>query len=223
MKKRTHFKFKSKLGLLLIPALLLAVLLVPATDTQAHCDSVDGPVVTAAQKAIETGNVNYVLPYVTADGEAEIVAAFNKAMLAQDKSDEVRDTINYWFYETVVRVHRQGEGADYTGLKPAGIDYGPALPAAEEALVANSTEELNELILTSIEEEIDKRFAEVMELQNASIDDVEAQRERAEAELLFEKYIYQIYTDATAELSHEGHGNAGDGADAQPVTEGHSH
>lgn len=223
MIKRKNMSFRKKIGLLLIPALLLTVLLVPATDTKAHCDSVDGPVVTAAQKAIETGNVNYVLPYVTEEGEAEIVAAFEKTMKAQDKSDEVREAINYWFYETVVRVHRQGEGAAYTGLKPAGLDYGPALEAAEEALVSGSTDEVNELVLSTIEEEIDKRFAEVMELQNAPLDDVEAQRERAEAELMFEKYIDQLYRDAIAEMSHEGHGTGGDNVDAQPITEGHSH
>ena len=223
MKENSRFRFKNKLSLFLIPVLVLTILFVPTTNVQAHCDSVDGPVVTAAQKALETGNVNYVLPYVSEDGEAEVISAFNKAISFQNEDEEIRDAINYWYYETVVRVHRQGEGAAYTGLKPAGIDYGPALPAAEEALVSGSTEAVNELILATVEEEIDKRFAEVMELQDAPVDDVVAQRERVEAELLFEKYIYQLYIDATAELSHEGHGNTGENADAQPVSNSHSH
>ena len=36
--------------------------------------------------------------------------------------------------ETVIRLHRAGEGAAYTGLKTAGADYGPAIPAAEYAV-----------------------------------------------------------------------------------------
>jgi hypothetical protein len=29
-----------------------------------HCDTMDGPVVTAAELALEMENVNYVIPYV---------------------------------------------------------------------------------------------------------------------------------------------------------------
>jgi hypothetical protein len=32
------------------------------------------------------------------------------------------------------RLHRPGEGAPYTGLKPAGQDFGPVIPAAEHAI-----------------------------------------------------------------------------------------
>lgn len=209
-------KYKHKKIVLTIFSLAIVIsLFMPAKNVDAHCDSIDGPVVIAAQKAIETGNVNYVLPYVTEAGEAEVVAAFEKTMKAQNEDAEIRDTINYWFYETVVRVHRQGEGAAYTGIKPAGIDYGPAIPAAEEAIETGSNEELKRLILTTVEQGIDERFNEMMEINVSSPDDVEAARERAEAELLFEKYIDQLYRDATAELSHESHNQA--------QTGGHDH
>lgn len=33
-----------------------------------HCDSLDGPVVTAARQALEAGDVDIVLPFVHADG-----------------------------------------------------------------------------------------------------------------------------------------------------------
>ncbi|MGW3358570.1 DUF6448 family protein [Streptomyces bungoensis] len=34
-----------------------------------HCDSLDGPVVTAAREALEKGDVDLVLPYVREQGE----------------------------------------------------------------------------------------------------------------------------------------------------------
>jgi tetratricopeptide (TPR) repeat protein len=34
----------------------------------------------------------------------------------------------------VVRIHRAGEGAPYTGLKPAGLSEGPIIPIAEKAI-----------------------------------------------------------------------------------------
>jgi hypothetical protein len=43
-------------------------------------------------------------------------------------------TMAVYFFETRVCVHREGEGAAYTGLKPAGLDLGPDIPAADKAL-----------------------------------------------------------------------------------------
>ena len=37
-----------------------------------HCDSLDGPVVTAARRALDAGNVDVVLPFVPEQGEAEV-------------------------------------------------------------------------------------------------------------------------------------------------------
>ena len=45
-----------------------------------------------------------------------------------------------YFFETVVRVHRAGEGAAYNGLKPAGLDEGPVIPIAEKAIETASPE-----------------------------------------------------------------------------------
>ena len=40
-----------------------------------HCDSLDGPVVTAARQALEADDVDLVLPFVHADGETEVSAS----------------------------------------------------------------------------------------------------------------------------------------------------
>lgn len=39
-----------------------------------------------------------------------------------------------YFFETVDRIHRAGEGEPHTGLKSAGRDLGPAIPAADKAI-----------------------------------------------------------------------------------------
>lgn len=86
-----------------------------------HCDSLDGPVVTAARKALDTGDVKLVLPFVYADGEEEVRAMFDRVLAARGLGPAARETADQLFFETVVRVHRAGEGAPYTGLKPAGL------------------------------------------------------------------------------------------------------
>ena len=52
---------KRIMTLLIAVALASAALLLAPTAALAHCDGLDGPVVTAARKALESGNVNLVL------------------------------------------------------------------------------------------------------------------------------------------------------------------
>ena len=94
-----------------------------------HCDSLDGPVVTAARQALEANDVDLVLPFVPEDGEAEVRAVFDRVQPARGLGEVAREVADLLFFETVVRVHRAGEGAPYTGLKPSGLDVGPVIPS----------------------------------------------------------------------------------------------
>lgn len=87
-----------------------------------HCDTMDGPVVKAATEALEKGNVNFILSWVPKKAEVELRKAFEKTLLARKLGKEAKELADYWFFETAVRLHREGEGASYTGLKPAGLD-----------------------------------------------------------------------------------------------------
>ena len=95
---------------------LFSVVAVIAVPTWGHCDSMDGPVVKAAQRALATGEVNHALIWVQAQGEAEVRAAFTKALAVRKLSPDAKDLADLYFFETLVRVHRAGEGEPYTGL-----------------------------------------------------------------------------------------------------------
>lgn len=75
---------------MLIPASIAAGLLFAVQSAQAHCDSLDGPVANAVQKALETGNVNPLLAYAPATGEAEIRATFEKSRKVRDLGTDAR-------------------------------------------------------------------------------------------------------------------------------------
>lgn len=79
-----------------------------------HCDTLDGPVVTAAKKALEAGDVKIILPYVPKEGEAEVNQAFDKVVKVRI-DPAAREVADLYFFETVVRIHRMGEGAPYEG------------------------------------------------------------------------------------------------------------
>lgn len=99
--------------------LLIAMLLLPQ-NSFAHCDSYDGPVIQDAFKALESDNVELVYKWISEDQEAEITSLFNKTLKYKNRDKEVYQLLEKHFLETLVRLHREGEGAPYTGLKPAG-------------------------------------------------------------------------------------------------------
>lgn len=163
-----------------------------------HCDSLDGPVVVAARAALAAPDVDLVLPYVHADGEAEVRAAFDQTIKAAASTEEARDVAERWFFETVVRIHRAGEGAPFTGLKPAGLDVGPVIPAAERALDAGSPEPLIEVLCREMREQVHQRLSHAMELKSHANAGVPAAREYVEAMLGLEVWANAVHRQVTA-------------------------
>lgn len=166
----------------------------------AHCDGEDGPVAGAALRALETRNVNLALPYAPSGAEAEIVRAFERAAIARTQGTEARAVAERHFMETVVRLHRAGEGATYTGLQPAGTDYGPAIPAAEQALRNGGTDALVELLVAELRHGITERLDEARRAAQAGAPaaattaaEVAHARERVSAEFAFIGYVEGIH------------------------------
>lgn len=183
----------TKIKILAATAVAVA-LLFTAQSAQAHCDSIDGPVATAAQKALDAGNVNLALPYAPTAAEAEIKAAFAQSLKVRGLGPDARALADRAFVETTVRLHRAGEGAAYTGLKPAGIDHGPAIPAAERAVDTGTPEPAQALLVEELEHGLHARFAAVEETRKArkepvAASDVPGARARVSAELGFVTYV----------------------------------
>lgn len=168
-----------------------------------HCDSLDGPVVTAARQALDVGDVNLVLPFVHSDGEDEVRAMFDKVKPVRGLSPQARETADLLFFETVVRVHRAGEGAPFTGLKPAGLSVGPVIPLAERAVKGDATEELAEFLTRTLREELDHRLDRVHDLARHRKRSVEDARRYVEAMLGLEVYSHHVYQTLRATNDHE--------------------
>lgn len=170
-----------------------------------HCDSIDGPVVKAAMRALEANDVDLVLPFVHAPGECEVRNAFAQVIrVRQSDGALARELADRYFFETVVRVHRAGEGAPYTGLKPAGLDLGPVIPLAERAIESGSVDELVEVLCSAVRSEVKQRFDRVMQLQRGGGTSVERARAYIEAMLGFEVYSHKLYQCITAD-PHQPH------------------
>jgi hypothetical protein len=158
-----------------------------------HCDTRDGPVVTAAKKAVETGNVNLALIWVPNEAEKEVRKAFDRVIRVRKTGKEAQDLADEWFFETVVRLHREGEGAPYTGLKPAGLEKGPVVPRAEKAIAKGNPEEAISFMLHVVEEDLHQRFNLAMERARYDVNDIAAGRAYVQAYLGFVVYAHHLY------------------------------
>jgi hypothetical protein len=174
-------------------AIGLALILLAPARLPGHCDGLDGPVVEAAKRALDAGNVNLILIWVQKNDEPEIKKAFEKTLAVRKLGAEAKGMADLYFFETLVRVHRAGEGAPYTGLKPAGRDLGPAIPAADRAIETGSAEPLVKLLTDATHEGIARRFAELNAHKNFRPDDVEAGREYVKAYVEFIHYVEGIH------------------------------
>ena len=169
-----------------------------------HCDGMDGPVVTLARKALESGNVNLILPWVRAEDEGEIRTAFEHASSVRKLGAEARQLADTHFFETLVRIHRAGEGAPFTGLKPAGRDLGLAVPASDRALEDGSIERVVTLLTDAVREGLRERFDMAYSRKNFDSSDVRAGREFVEAYVPFIHYVERLWQVANG-LAHGHH------------------
>ena len=180
---------------------LAAVMIVPVA-AYAHCDGLDGPVVEAGRQALATGNIEHALVWVFADDEAEIRHAFTHAMEVRKLGTEAERLADHFFFETLVRVHRAGEGEPYTGLKPAGRDLGPVIPAADRALETGSIAELEALLVESVRHGLRERFHAAVSEHGFAPTDVAAGREYVAAYVPFLHYAEALHAVAAGYGHH---------------------
>lgn len=176
-----------------------------SVDIFAHCDSMVGPVVKASQKALETGNINYVLVWVRAEDEQEIKVMFDKVNKVRALSPEVKELSEMYFFETVVRVHRMGEGVGYTGLKPAGYKPDEGIEAADIAIAENSLDPIYAHLDEAKNPKIKEYFTDLQSKKNYDINDLKAGREYVAVYIHFIHYVESLINGEEVKDTHSEH------------------
>lgn len=167
-----------------------------------HCDTRDGPVVKAAKKALDTGNINYIFIWIPHESEKELQAVFEKTLRARKAGRDAQEVADDWFFETAIRLHRAGEGAPYTGMKPSGLSEGPVVPRAEKAIETGDPKETIDFILKTLEDDLVHRFHHVMEKKKYDVDDVAAGREFIEGFIGWVVHSHHLYGYITGGEHH---------------------
>lgn len=187
-------------------AVFAFVSLIYSGNVAAHCDTIDGPVVATARAALAKGDATPLLKWVRPDKEEQILTAFQKTLALRAKGGEVQEMADIYFFETLVRIHREGEGVPYTGLKPAeAVDKAVAL--ADKALSAGNVDKLVNVLTNAMANGIRARFQHASETQKHADDSVAAGREFVESYVIFTHYIEGLHGLIKGGVAH--HGEAG--------------
>jgi hypothetical protein len=139
---------------------------------------------------------------VQKEDEKEIREAFEKTLAVRKQNPETKELVDMYFFETLVRIHRAGEGETYSGLKPAGTDLDPVIPAGDKAIEEENVKNLQKLVLEAVEHGIEERFKEVFEKKNYDQNNVEAGREYVKAYVEFLHYAEKVYNTAVIKDGH---------------------
>jgi len=198
-------------------AMAIGLALATTNRADAHCDTMNGPVVRDAKVALERGQVEPVLKWVTPDREQEVRRAFERALAVRKGSAEARELADMWFFETLVRLHRAGEGEPFTGIEPEGAPVDPGIEAADEALERGDVESVVQALSTEVGEGIRLRFGRVVEAKRHADESVEAGREFVEAYVDYIHYVENVHLMAAGAAPIHQPALAG-----EPAVEGHA-
>jgi hypothetical protein len=174
----------------------------------AHCDTYSGPVIAAAKQALEKGDVTPVLKWVKKEDEEQIKAAFKKTVAVRSKGPEAKELADNYFFETLVRIHRAGEGEPYTGLKNEPPE--PIVALSDKALETGNVDSLTDKVAAHIKKGIKERFAKALEAKKNADKSVDAGREYVEAYVNYVHYVEGIHAAAMSKGEHHAEGNEGE-------------
>lgn len=187
---------------MMIAAIASIMGILASGEAGAHCDTMSGPVVNTARMALEKGDVTPVLKWVRKENEDEIKGQFQKTLAARKQGKEAKELADKYFFETLVRIHRAGEGAPYTGLKSEPGE--PIIQAADKALESGSADHLVKHVSEAMTAGIRERFNKVKEAKKHADESVEKGREFVEAYVIFTHYVERIHMDVAAGGEHHG-------------------
>ena len=180
MKTRIYSQKNNWLKSIFTLSLIAFFSILSMQPASAHCDSFDGPALKDAEKALETNNVDLILKWINADMEDEVVPLFHKTYSLRNGDKEIYEIVKKHFYETFVRLHREMEGATFTGLKPAG-SVAPITMMSDKALETGDFDSLLKALNNHINGVLQEKFDNTEALYKVKDNSVEEGRKYVEA------------------------------------------
>jgi len=199
-------RFQSYLQKIVVPIFTLILVVGFAFNSQAHCDRVNGPVATAAKKALQTGDVSHALIWVGESQTKELKSKFKQSLSAYNSGKEAQKIAERYFMETTVRLHREAEGMPYTGLKPAQPSS-EDIQVAEKALDSGNLSPATNLLAKEIRQKTKELYQNAMKAKESRHQSVVAGRRWVDAYVKYIVYVHKLYQKIQSGPAH-GVGNS---------------
>jgi len=188
----------------ILAVMMIALIAIMPQPLSAHCDSYDGPLIKDALKALETSDVKPVLKWIDEKYEPEITGLFDKTASLRGGDKEVYAIVEKHFLETLVRLHREGEGAPFTGLKPAG-SASPIVVMADQAIASGEVKTLTTKLDAHLNKVLTDKYNEVMEKSLRKDNSIAEGREYVKAYVEYTHFLEAIHALIEGGSPHEGH------------------
>jgi hypothetical protein len=186
---------------ILIGLIIFEILFLYSINAKAHCDTLDGPVVETARQALAFGDVTPLLKWVSIKDEQLIRTAFQNTLDVRKLGGKAQKLADMYFFEILVRIHREGEGASYTGLK-AGSEIDPAVALADKALETGSVDKLTSVLTDAAAKGIRERFNRALETKKHADESISTGREFVEAYVAFTHYVENLHDSVKGGTEH---------------------
>lgn len=177
-------------------------LLIATPQAHAHCDTMSGPIIPEASAALERGDITPVLKWIKPEHETELTAAFASTRRVRSQGPEAKALADRYFLETLIRLHREGEGAPYTGLKDAPPEKIVIL--ADQALANGSAEPLIHALQEHLAAAVSASFGDALKAGESKNKSVAAGREFVEAYVHYMHFVEGIHAAITSTGAHGG-------------------
>lgn len=172
-----------------------------ATPAFAHCDAMDGPVISEARLALESGDITPVLKWVPADDEATLASMFDKTLEVRELGDNAQELADQQFFATLVKIHRAYEGAPFTGIKPAG-EIDPAVQLADRALEEGEIDTFLARIVEKFEQEARSAFEATLSAKQRADESPEQGREFVDHYVHYVHYLEDVHNVIAGNTAH---------------------
>ena len=148
----------------------------------------------AAQMALVTGNVNYVLIWVPEESENTLKNLLEKTCCERSARKNMQNRAIDWYFDTVSRFYSANKVALYTCLKHGGLDESLIAVKVERAIETGNFEEIIGIIPDTHAADVRERFHHVMDKSNFDRNNIAAGRAYVSTFIDFLTYVHTLRT-----------------------------
>lgn len=136
----------------------------------------NGPVMSAAKKALETGKAHHILIWIPEASENTLKNLLEKACCERRIQTDGYDHIIDWYFATVRRFHSVGYGPRNLNISLKTLEEKTIISLVERACESGNFEEIAMVIPDIPAGELRQQFNDVMKKRNYDVENIAAGR-----------------------------------------------